>query len=61
MPVKYKTKNFFKQIYINLCEEDETLNIIGNRYFYILTNNAICWQDMLLLRTKNEIKSKLPH
>ena len=61
MPARHRAKDFLERIHMDLCGGGETLSAAGNRYFCILTDDATRWRDVLLLRTKGEVKSKLPH
>ena len=60
-PTRHRAKKFLKQIHMDLYGGGETLSTVDNHYFYILTDDTICWRDMFLLKTKAEMKLKLPH
>ena len=60
-PTCHQAKEFLEQIHMDFCDRDEIFSTAGNRYFCILTNDAICWKNVLLLKTKTEMKSKLSH
>ena len=59
-PARHRATEFLERIHMDLCGGGKTLSAGGNRYFCILTDDATRWRDVLLLKTKKEVKAKLP-